>query len=130
MLSALLSNERNSITQDDLVFGTEQCFPDFTISTIKDSEKVNGEFLGMCYGNNLMHMGSVNGEDKPSNSVLQIQKPIHVLNMTNLYGGKQDEKSPFASVQSLEYSALPNTTFSLPQSVEGIFVRFAIYPQI
>ncbi|BFU20242.1 hypothetical protein EHI8A_088100 [Entamoeba histolytica HM-1:IMSS-B] len=127
LISLLSGRELRDITANDFLFTTEVCFPNFSSSKLKESQRINGNLLGLCYGNFLNHMGSL--VESNSDCALTIQKDLHILNMTNFQSSDYTSKSPFASVQCLQYSLIPQS-LQLPPSVDGLFVRFAIYPQI
>ena len=124
----LLSRETlREISVNDIDCVTENCFPDFSSSKLKDSQKINGNFINLCYANNLTHLGSL---VEGTNEASFLPKESHICTMSNYQNTDVTQISPFASVQCLHYSALPSSTIQLLPNVDGLFVRFGVYPQI
>ncbi|KAL7720249.1 Uncharacterized protein QTN25_002757 [Entamoeba marina] len=128
LISLLSGKESKTITENDFDLNCENSFRDLASSKLRESQKVNGDFLGLCKANNLSHLGSM--VSKTTDPIFSINKTQHILSLTNHLSNDVSSKSPFADLQCLEYSSLPSNSIPIPSNTEGIFVRFAIYPKI
>ncbi|ELP92751.1 hypothetical protein EIN_371630 [Entamoeba invadens IP1] len=126
-IALLTGTNMRELTVNDFIL-TDDVFPNFSSSKLSETKKINGDFFGLCYSNNLMPLVAFG--DQISDSVLTIDSQMHVLNLTNLQNSEIGSKSSFADMQCIQYMQVPSaaTNIQLPQGVNGIFTRFAIYP--